>query len=310
MEAALASAMEDFTEFSERTSEKLRQAFSEEMKAQKERVVQQEEALRQREARLCEREQELERQVQEFERRQKQQLETSISSQGVANISATMTPTRSGAPALPFRTSTGTAGSPVATAVPNSLDGPSAAAAGTASLRAMFERPASRAGTPRQEERDVRWSCASERDRKERSASSSRISFRAQEGPLRRNNSGAGLTGHSKSSGRDQQELQPQWKMPLESPTVISKTAPAPSPRSLQSDASSPKKQRPPLSPTKKRQASPSPLMSPQPSPEREQLKQSEREVLQELPPAKPQPAQKRSLAELLKMDEERCASP
>jgi len=300
MEAALASAMEDFKEFSDRTSEKLRQAFSEELKAQQERVLQQEEALRQREARLCEREQELERQVQEFERRQKLQLETSISSQGVANISATMTPTRSGAPALPFRTSTGTAGSPVATAVPNSLDGPSTAAAGTASLRAMFERPAPRAGTPRKEERDVRWSSASERDRKERSGSSSRISFRAQEGPLRRSNSGAGLIRHSKSSGQDQ-ELQPQWKMPLESPTVISKTAP---------DASSPKKQRPPLSPTKKRQASPSPLMSPQPSTAREQLPQSEREVLQELPPAKPQPAPKRSLAELLKMDEERCASP
>jgi len=341
----MAAAVEDFKEFTERTFKSLRQAAAEDLKAAQDQVAQQEEGLRQWETRLREREQDLKRQVQEFERQQKVQQETAI--QGVPNIPATPTPTRSGSPALHAFSRTSldataiVAGSPAGTATCNSSPRLSIAAAGTASqLRALFESkgkdqsfeqlqtPSSRVGTPRkdmpQEGRDVRCSTASERDRKE----SSKLSFRAQEAPLRRSNSGAGLASLV-SSGHDQQELQPQWKtlQPLEPPSAIAKAMPEPSPRPLQSspsEASSPKKQRPPLSPTKKRQplqaasplpaaASPlpagsplpvaSPLMSPQPSPKREQPKQPEQ-------PAKSQPVPKRSLAELLKMDEERCASP
>eukprot|EP00930_Biecheleria_cincta_P043789 TRINITY_DN3005_c0_g2_i1.p1 TRINITY_DN3005_c0_g2~~TRINITY_DN3005_c0_g2_i1.p1 ORF type:complete len:401 (-),score=96.25 TRINITY_DN3005_c0_g2_i1:88-1182(-) len=123
-----------------------------------------------------------------------------------------------------------------------------------------------------------------------------RMSFRSQEGPLRRSNSGAGLTTN-----------QPQ--QPAQVPMMPGST---PSPTNT-----SPKRQRPPLSPTKKKQpdASPTAMLEAKESARREAPARpaaaaaaAAASAVQDKPLLQPSPF--RSLAQLLEMDKERCAAP
>lgn len=120
---------------------------------------------------------------------------------------------------------------------------------------------------------------------------SCRMSFRSQEGPLRRSNSGAGLT----------TVLQLQQQAPTPQPTTTT----------------SPK--RPPLSPTKKKQAEGSPrslMEAPKESARREAPTKpaaaaapaTASSTAQDRPLLQPSPY--RSLAQLLEMDKEKCAVP
>jgi len=308
-QAVLEAAAENFEQLAQQTMQRLRAAAEEELLASQAVLAQKEEALQQREERLLEREQ------------LAAKLEHELQAGRPDNVFAS-TPTPTRAPAQAPGTAASNQSPPCV----------SEASAGSASqLRAMFERKVtqggqslhepqkaqgSRSGTPRKElpaghsaeERGLRLSCPSERR-----GEASRLSFRAQEGPLRRSNSGASLA---------ESKHEPlQMASPLSSPQP-SQASPTPSllmsPSAAQAPQPSGPSGRPPLSPTKKKRPT---APSPQPTPERVESARTDerpqRPTLQPAPerlesarteerPQRPtlQPAPKRSLADLLKMDE------
>lgn len=135
-----------------------------------------------------------------------------------------------------------------------------------------------------------------------------RLSFRAQEGPLRRSNSGASLLEIKQEAlasplPSPQQSLPSPQLSPQASPNPTLLMSP-PSGQTQQPSSSVTKMQRPPLSPTKKRPKASSRPHSPEHA---ERARKDEQPSKQTLTL---QPAPKRSLADLLKMDEERCTAP
>lgn len=333
MEAALATVLEDFRVCAARAAERLQAAAADELTAAQEQLAAQEEAITRREHRVSEREEALQRREQELLKQQSggspAQLcfHVDVPTPTRAPAPASCRETRASQPALP---SPGAGDSNNAFAAPSPL----ADVGSTSAIRDVFENKVQQAarrisGEPQQQQLTARTARGSdERGQLQQQPTartargsdewahrinssrvgtplkarpigedlcmpreSCRMSFRSQEGPLRRSNSGAGLT------------TAPQ-QAPTPQPTITS-----------------PKRQpRPPLSPTKKKPAEGSPramMEAPKESARREAPTKpaataaadpaTTSSTAQDRPLLKPSPC--RSLAQLLEMDKERCAS-